>query len=272
MPAQTRPAETTHLFLLEELEDVSRTSELPQGDLEALRTVADWTKSFIVEASRGSRPRRARTVPSCLCPWQAKTLWLAPEHVDDRSAADVAGLVSGYQRLFLGARPADGDDAIYKAIVVVFTDLPPDQAGGLFDDVLKDLAVPSYVEDGFVMGGSYAGNEAGAIYNASFRPFTSPVPFLLIRQAVDQRLEVLPGRRRVARDAGGSATEASGAEALGRELRRLPWRAQRGSRPRPPPRPTAALPAVRQGDRIAERALDIDFRAPGVEAYVFTFG
>jgi hypothetical protein len=28
MPAQTRPAQTTNLFLLEDLEDVSRTSEL----------------------------------------------------------------------------------------------------------------------------------------------------------------------------------------------------------------------------------------------------
>ena len=119
-----------------------------------------------------------------------------------------------------------GDDAIYKAIVVVFTDLSPDQAGDFFDDVLKDLAVPSYVDDGFVMGGSYEGNEAGAIYNPSFLPFTSPVPFLLIRQAVisdwkfflddDAWLELWAQRH------GGS-----GAEALAQELRRLPWRAQR---------------------------------------------
>ena len=29
---------------------------------------------------------------------------------------------------------------------------------------------------------------------------------------------------------------------------------------------------VRQRDRIADRTLEIHFRAPGVEAYVFTFG
>ena len=225
MPAQTRSAQTTHLFLLEDLKDVSRTSELPQGDLDALRTVADWIKSFIV------RPHEDLGRAGPVCPFvpeslPRKTLWLAPEHVDDRSVPDVVDLVSGYQRLFLGARPTDGDDAIYKAIVVVFTDLSPDQAGGLFDDVLKDLAVPSYVEDGFVMGGSYPGNEAGAIYNASFRPFTSPVPFLLIRQAVTTDwkffLDDDAWLRRWAQRHG-----ASGAEALGRELRRLPWRAQR---------------------------------------------
>ena len=29
---------------------------------------------------------------------------------------------------------------------------------------------------------------------------------------------------------------------------------------------------VRQRDRVAERTLEIDFRAPGLEAYAFTFG
>ena len=224
MSTQTRPPETTNLFLLEDLEDVTRASELPQSDLDALRTIAEWIKSFIV------RPHKDLGRAGPVCPFvpeslPRKTLWLAPEHVGGRSVPEVVDLVSGYQRLFLGAQPT-GDDAIYKAIVVVFTDLSPDQAGDFFDDVLKDLAVPSYVDDGFVMGGSFEGNEAGAIYNASFRPFTSPVPFLLIRQAVisdwkfflddDAWLELWAQR------SGGS-----GAEALAQELRRLPWRAQR---------------------------------------------
>jgi hypothetical protein len=154
----------------------------------------------------------------------SKTLWLAPEHVGGRGVADVADLVTGYQRVFLGAQPTDADDGIYKAIVIVFTDLSPANAGALCDDVLQVLAVPSYADEGFVMGGSYEGNEAGAIYNASFRPFTSPVPFFLIRQAVvtdwkffldDEAWLKLWAERH----------GASGAEALATELRRLPWRA-----------------------------------------------
>jgi hypothetical protein len=103
----------------------------------------------------------------------------------------------------------------------VFTDLSPALAGELFDDVLRNLAVPSYVDRRFVMGGSFEGNEAGAIYNPTFRPFTSPVPFWLIRQAViadwkfflddDAWLNRWAQRYR-----------ASGAEALATELRRLP--------------------------------------------------
>ena len=64
-------------------------------------------------------------VPGAL---ERKTLWLAPEQIADRDVPAVVELVDGYQRLFLDARPSDGDDAKYKVIVVVFTDLPADRA------------------------------------------------------------------------------------------------------------------------------------------------
>jgi hypothetical protein len=125
---------------------------------------------------------------------------------------------------FMNAQPAGGDDAVYKSFVVVFADLSADRAKEFFDDILEHLAVPSYEKDGFVMGGFYEGNEGTAIYNASFRPFTSPVPFLLVRQAVvsDWKffLENEDWLNLWARRYGDS-----GAQALAEELRRLPWRA-----------------------------------------------
>jgi hypothetical protein len=75
-------------------------------------------------------------------------------------------------------------DAKYKVIVVVFTDLSADRAQGVFDDVLQHLGVPSYAEDGIVFGAFYEGHEGTAIYNSSFRPFRSPVPFLFVRHGV----------------------------------------------------------------------------------------
>jgi hypothetical protein len=43
------PTGTTNLFLLEDLENVGRTSELAKGDLEALQAVADWIKAYVVK-------------------------------------------------------------------------------------------------------------------------------------------------------------------------------------------------------------------------------
>jgi hypothetical protein len=219
------PTQTADLFLLEDLEDVARTSELAQSDRKALHAVADWIKTFVV------RPHKdlGRTGP--VCPFvpealERQTLWLAPEHIADRGVPDVVELIDGYKSLFLDTQPTDGDDANYKVIVVVFTDLSADRAQGLFDDALRQLAVPSYVEDGIAFGPFYEGNKGTAIYNASFRPFQSPVPFLFVRQGVisDWKffLDDPDWLNHWAHRHGESAVNA-----LAEELRRLPWRARR---------------------------------------------
>jgi hypothetical protein len=157
---------------------------------------------------------------------ERKTLWLAPEQTADRDVPEVVELMNGYKRLLLDTRPRDGDDVIYNVIVVVFSDLPADRAQGVFDDVLKQLAVPSYVEDGILFGPYYEGHEGTAIYNSSFRPFQSPVPFLFVRHGVtgdwkffldDEEWLSLWARR----------SGASAVHALAEELRRLPWRSGR---------------------------------------------
>jgi hypothetical protein len=216
------PAQTTNLFLLEDLEDHSRTRELGGSDLDALRAVADWIEAFVVKPHQDLG--RAGTV----CPFvpgslERKTLWLAPEQIAGRDAPEVVELMNGYRRLLLDTRPTDGDDVVYNVIVVVFSDLPADRAQGVFDGVLRELAVPSYAEHGILFGPYYQGNEGTAVYNSSFRPFQSPVPFLFVRHGVtddwkffldDEEWLNLWARR----------YGESGAQALAEELRRLPWR------------------------------------------------
>ena len=218
-------AQTTNLFLLEDLEDSSRTGDLADSDLGALRAVADWIKTFVVKPHKDLG--RAGTV----CPFvpgslERKVLWLAPEQIADRAEPDAIELVSGYKRLFLETQPTGGDDADYKVIVVVFTELPADRAQGVFDDVLQHLALPSHANDGILFGSYYQGNEGTAIYNSTFRPFQSPVPFLFVRQGVisdwkffldDEEWVDLWARR-----FGESAVRA-----LAQELRPLPWNARR---------------------------------------------
>ena len=216
------PAQTTNLFLLQDLEDSSRTRKLADSDLNALHTVADWIKTFVV------KPHKDLGRAGPVCPFvpgslERKTLWLAPEQIADRDVLKVVELMNGYKRLLLDIPPADGDDVIYNVIVVVFSDLLADRAKGIFDDVLKHLAVPSYVEDGILFGPYYEGNEGTAIYNSRFRPFQSPAPFLFVRHGVtgdwkffldDEEWLNLWARRY-----GESAVQA-----LAEELRRTNWR------------------------------------------------
>jgi hypothetical protein len=219
------PTQTTDLYLPEDLDDVGRTSKLADGDLPALQAVADWIKTYVV------RPHEDLGRAGPVCPFvpgalERRTLWLAPEQIADRSVPAVVELMSGYTRRFLDAQPTDGDDAKYKVIVVVFTDLSADRAQGVFDDVLEQLAVPSYAEDGIVFGPFFEGNEGTAIYNSSFRPFQSPVPFLFVRQGVISDWKFFLDNEDFlnlwARRFGESAVHT-----LAEELRRLPWRVAR---------------------------------------------
>jgi hypothetical protein len=103
--------------------------------------------------------------------------------------------------------------------------LPAAQAKDFFGGVLQQIGAPSYVDDGLVMGPFYEGNDPTAIHNPNFRPFTSPVPFLLMRRAVISDWKFFLNNedwlKLWARRYGEAAVEA-----LADELRRLPWRAR----------------------------------------------
>jgi hypothetical protein len=219
--------QTADLFLLEDLEDNERTSDLAARDRDALRAVAGWIKTFIV------RPHDELGRPGSVCPFvlgsvERQTLWLAPEQIGDGGVPHVVELMNGYKRRLLerGGGPTDGDGTNYNVIVVVLIDLPAERAEGVLDDVLQHIAVPSYVEDGIVFGPFYDGNQATAIYNQGFRPFQSPVPFLFVRHGVVSDWKFFLDKEdwltHWAHRFGESAVHA-----LAGELRQLPWNARR---------------------------------------------
>jgi hypothetical protein len=223
------PTQTSNLFLLEDLEEDSRTRELPDGELEALRAVAGWIKTYVAMPHEDLVGHAGTVCPFVPGSLERKTLWLAPERIADRELPDVVELISNYKNRLLDTPPTDGDDVVYNVFVVVFTDLPAAAAQGVFGEVLNQLAVPSYEEDGILFGPYYEGNTTTAIYNPSFRPFESPVPFLFVRHGVvddwkfflddDQWLGLWAHRH-----------GESGTRALAEELRRLPWRTATNSR------------------------------------------
>jgi Domain of unknown function (DUF6875) len=222
------PVQTTNLFLLEDLEDVGRTSELGKNDLGALRTVGDWIRTYVVKPHEDLVGHAGPVCPFLPVSLERKSLWLAPEQIADRDMAEVVELMSSYKRLLLDTRPTESDDVTYNVIAVVFTDVSADRAKGVFDDVAEHLAAPSYVEDGILFGPYYEGNEATAIYNSTFRPFESPVPFLFVRHGVVSDWKFFLDNEEWLSFWAHRHGE-SGALALAEELRRLPWRTASGT-------------------------------------------
>jgi hypothetical protein len=88
-------ATTTNPFLLQDLQDVSRTGQLAENDLQALQAVAGWITTFVVKPNKDLG--RAGTV----CPFvpgslERNVLWLAPEQIANRGEPEVVELISGY--------------------------------------------------------------------------------------------------------------------------------------------------------------------------------
>jgi hypothetical protein len=85
------PTQTTDLFLLEDLEDAGKASELAESDLDALHAVADWIKSYVVKPHKelGRAGPVSPFVPGAL---DRKTFWLAPEQIADRDVPAVVEL------------------------------------------------------------------------------------------------------------------------------------------------------------------------------------
>lgn len=216
------PAQSARLFLPRDLEDPGKAGDLPDRDLAALQTVAHWITTFV------AKPHKDLGRAGPVCPFvpralETETLWLAAERIGDRSVADIVQLVDSYQRLLMDAPPTEGNEADDKALVVVFTDVSAERGKEYLDLVLEQIGESSYVDRGLVMGGFHERNEGTAIYNLSFRPFTAPVPFLLIRRAVvgDWKF-FLDNKDRLHQwaDRFGEAA----VHALAEELRGLPWR------------------------------------------------
>jgi len=227
-PGEARPVndgQTDHLFLIEELEDARRTGALEESNYNALRTVADWIRTFVVQPNV-SLGRAGPVCPFTPVALDQGTLWLAAERSEGKSKPELIQLIQDYQRRLLANPPLDGEAAILKSMVIVFTDLPAARAKDFIGGALEQISVQSYVDHGLVMGPFYKGNDGSAIYNSNFRPFTSPVSFLLMRRAVlaDWKffLNTEDWFRRWADRYGEAATAA-----LADEMRRLPWNVRR---------------------------------------------
>ena len=74
------PAAAAEFFVLEDVEEVSRTGQFAESGLRTPRTVADWIETFV------TRPNKDLGRAGPVCPFvpvamERKTLWLAPGHV-----------------------------------------------------------------------------------------------------------------------------------------------------------------------------------------------
>ena len=129
------PARKENLYLMRDLASPKRTGRLSNEDLQALKTIANWTRDSVAQPhpDLGRRGAVCPFVPAAL---ESDTVWFAVEHINHLSERQAADLMNQYKNLFLELNPREVEEsekACTKTILVIFPDLPEDKLGEYID-------------------------------------------------------------------------------------------------------------------------------------------
>jgi hypothetical protein len=181
---------------LAELSDLEREPmpERVRENLGTLRATVDWAKAYLAQP----HPDLGRSGPVCpfVRPAMGKgTIFFTVWPGDRLDADEVESVVRSYRDWFLELEPAQGREAQYKSINILFPDIPAGDVERLIDGTQERLK-PVYVRDGIMIGEFHPGppKKAG-LWNENFRPLKSPIPLLSIRYMVATDFAFLRDRR-----------------------------------------------------------------------------
>ena len=166
---------------------------ISERHLNALRTTANWATDYLCK----KHPLLGREGP--VCPFtqpamRKKTFWLTAIETKTPDMAQIEKAVMTFQDWFLELPPTESPDNIYKTILIVFPDIPNEQAPETIDRVQRKLK-PAFVANGLMLGQFYTGCKETGIWNKNFHPFESPIPLLAIRHMVPADFPFLVGPR-----------------------------------------------------------------------------
>lgn len=161
-----------------------------QQDLPYLIDTWQWLKNFL------ARPHPHLGRPGPVCPFVPKAMKLNCIRLkvirsDNLVQQQVVDIVLPYLNTFLELEPTEPEeDALNKAILLLFPDISHENAPQLIDSVQKQLK-PLFVDSGLMLGEFHKRNETPGLHNPDFRPLRSPIPMLAIRFMVESDLSFL---------------------------------------------------------------------------------
>jgi hypothetical protein len=144
--------------------------------------VVDWARTYLCQP----HPELGRAGP--VCPFVATSLkqglfWLTTYPGCRPTPAEIAVVAAKYREWFLELNPVFGKETEYKAILILFPDLPPDEASTIVDGVQAALKA-EFIARGLMIGQFHGTCDYPALWNRQFHPLRSPVPLLAIRYMV----------------------------------------------------------------------------------------
>jgi Cys-tRNA(Pro) deacylase len=149
----------------------------------AVQAIAQWATSYLC----APHPELGRSGP--VCPFVpgalVKKLIFATVYEDtDLDVSAIKAILLSEMERFIALDPVSGNEAQFKALMVLFPELPADRAADLIETAQAELQ-GSFVPNGLMVGEFHSGPpDKRGLWNPEFRPLYSPVPMLAIRHMV----------------------------------------------------------------------------------------
>eukprot|EP01116_Phalansterium_solitarium_P013032 TRINITY_DN2986_c2_g1_i2.p1 TRINITY_DN2986_c2_g1~~TRINITY_DN2986_c2_g1_i2.p1 ORF type:complete len:364 (+),score=97.65 TRINITY_DN2986_c2_g1_i2:1003-2094(+) len=160
------------------------------------RTAAVYQKTvcYVREFLAKPNPMVGRSGPTCpFVPMSLRKdlIFMSVIHTDRGVTREwMTELVGHFKQIFLDLEPKSGRLSIYKAIMLIFPDVPDDDAPEVIDRVQFALK-PVFVAKGLMIGEFHKNNNATGLRNPNFYPLRTPYPTLAIRHMVPSDLAFL---------------------------------------------------------------------------------
>jgi hypothetical protein len=147
----------------------------------ALEAMVEWVRTFL------GQPHERLGRSGVVCPFVGPSLteglfWMTvypgPDRLETRDE-----FLAKHRRWFPGLEPQRGERAAYKVIVVLFPDLPAEEAPGVIEEMYR-LTKPAFNAEKLASAACYPTSSKPGLRRPDFRPFSSPVPFLAFRNMV----------------------------------------------------------------------------------------
>jgi hypothetical protein len=144
--------------------------------------VVNWARTYLCQ------PHAELGRPGSVCPYVEMSLkqghfWLTAYPGCRPTPTEIAAIAARYREWFLELNPISGKETEHKAILILFPDLPPDEAPSIIDGGQAALKA-EFVARGLMIGQFHASCDYPALWNRQFHPLRSPVPLLAIRYMV----------------------------------------------------------------------------------------
>jgi hypothetical protein len=170
-----------------ELFTITQVETLMKAD-HPLAVTAAWMRRFL------ARPHRDLGRSGPVCPFVPgaivqDTIWLADCSLGRGDRDAIIEIIGLFRDLFLQLEPKSGEQAQWKAMVIVFPNVPVEDAD-VIDHVQSELKA-RFVDAGLMIGEFHERNESPGLRNENFRPLRSPIPALAIRHMVETDLPFL---------------------------------------------------------------------------------